>query len=107
MTPEAHDQALARTSHLPHLLAAALANSLPEEFKSLTATGFRDTTRVAAGDPDLWTAIFGQNCQPLLSALDELEVRLSEFRTALTSPKLDSLHDLLTHARRVRDDLGS
>jgi prephenate dehydrogenase len=107
MTPEAHDLALARTSHLPHLLAAALANSMPEEFRSLTATGFRDTTRVAAGDPELWTAIFAQNRQPLLSALDTLETKLSEFRTALNSPRSDELHNLLAHAKKVRDDLGS
>ena len=53
MEPEEHDRALALTSHLPHLLASALAGILPSELHELTATGFRDTTRVAAGDPDL------------------------------------------------------
>src|SRR5262245_19610456 len=54
MSPEEHDRALALTSHLPHLMAAALAGVLPPELHELTAGGFRDTTRVAAGEPSLW-----------------------------------------------------
>ena len=50
MSPEDHDRALALTSHLPHLIAASLAGILPENLRDLTATGFRDTTRVASGD---------------------------------------------------------
>ena len=72
MDPEEHDRALALTSHLPHLVAAALAGILPPELHELTATGFRDTTRVAAGDPALWTAIFAQNRAAVLEALDQL-----------------------------------
>src|SRR5262249_35465902 len=61
MSPEEHDRALALTSHLPHLSAAALAGILPPKWRELTATGFRDATRMAAGDPELWTAIFSEN----------------------------------------------
>src|SRR5262249_23047058 len=57
MSPEAHDRALAYTSHLPHLAASALAGILPPNVHELTATGFRDTTRIAAGDPASWTGI--------------------------------------------------
>src|SRR5206468_2944891 len=83
MSPEDHDRALALTSHLPHLLAAALAGVLPPELNDLTATGFRDTTRVAAGDPSLWTAIFAQNRAAMLDSLRLLAGRLEEFRAAL------------------------
>src|SRR5205814_1049890 len=78
-----HDRALAMTSHLPHLLASALAGVLPPELRELTATGFRDTTRVAAGDPSLWTGIFLQNRAALLDALGELKGQLIEFQKAL------------------------
>src|SRR5947199_13850 len=61
MSPEEHDRGLAITSHLPHLLASALAGILPAELVDLCAGGFRDTTRIAAGDPSLWTAIFAHN----------------------------------------------
>jgi prephenate dehydrogenase len=107
MTPEDHDRALAMTSHLPHLTAAALAGILPSELFDLTATGFRDTTRVAAGDPALWSAIFAQNRQPVLDALDRLSGRLQEFRRALENQDSETIHTLLTQAKKVRDALGS
>src|SRR3954469_22732378 len=53
MTPARHDTALAMTSHLPHLASVAMAAATPSEFLHLTATGWRDTTRVAGGDPNL------------------------------------------------------
>ena len=61
LSPPDHDVALAFASHLPHAVAAALALSLPPEHRPFAATGFRDTTRIAGGDPGLWTAIFLQN----------------------------------------------
>src|SRR5207247_5392338 len=82
MDPEEHDRALALTSHVPHLLAAALAGTLPPELADLTATGFRDTTRVAAGDPEIWTAIFAANRDAMLEALRPVCARLEDFRRA-------------------------
>jgi cyclohexadieny/prephenate dehydrogenase len=107
MTPEEHDQALALTSHLPHLLASALAGVLPPELHELTATGFRDTTRVAAGDPSIWNGIFVQNRRGVLEALRVYMSRLDKFRTALERGDEQALDDLLAQAKRVRDALGS
>lgn len=106
MTPEAHDRALAFTSHLPHLLAAALAGSLPTKFFDLAATGFRDTTRVAAGDPGLWTDIFVHNRRATLAALQELQRHLARYRGALERADADRLYKLLTQAKQNRDALG-
>jgi prephenate dehydrogenase len=107
MQPEEHDQALALTSHLPHLVAAALAAILPPELQDLTASGFRDTTRVAAGDPSLWTGVFAQNRLAVLDALKRLEDRLTRFRETLTARNWSALGDLLAQAKKVRDALGS
>ena len=107
MHPEDHDRALALTSHLPHLVAAALAGILPPELQPLTASGFRDTTRVAAGDPTLWTGVFAQNRLAVLDALDRLEVRLSQFREALIVQNWTAVGELLAGAKKVRDALGS
>jgi prephenate dehydrogenase len=107
MAPEDHDRALAVTSHLPHLLAAALASLLPAELQSLTATGFRDTTRIAAGDPGLWSAIFTHNRPALLSALARLQEQLGAFLRALDADDGAALHELLARAKEVRDALGS
>lgn len=105
MDPEEHDRALALTSHLPHLVAAALVGALTPDLVPLTATGFRDTTRVAAGDPNLWTGIFLQNREPLLSALNQLEVRFDLFRRALMASDRTALDQMLGQAKRLRDAL--
>ncbi|HLN29534.1 MAG TPA: prephenate dehydrogenase/arogenate dehydrogenase family protein [Gemmataceae bacterium] len=107
MSPEEHDAALAFTSHLPHLLASALAGILPAPLNDLTASGFRDTTRIAAGDPGLWTAIFSHNRAAVLDALAVLSGRLECLRDCLSTSDWATLHDLLLQAKKVRDALGS
>jgi prephenate dehydrogenase len=107
MTPEDHDRALALTSHLPHLVATALAGMLPEDWRELAATGFRDTTRVAAGDPEIWTPIFQQNRAAVRDALTQLEAKLQEMRGALTANEITRIDHYLTQGKRVRDALGS
>ncbi len=107
MNPEEHDQALAVTSHLPHLLAAALAGLLRPELQELTASGFRDTTRIAAGDPSLWTGIFAQNRLAVLDALERLQGQLNLFHKALRDSNWTALGELLAQAKKVRDALGS
>jgi prephenate dehydrogenase len=102
MTPEEHDQALAYTSHLPHLAAAALSILLPEEYKEVVATGFRDTTRIAASDPALWTAIFLENAAPLLKSLAGYERVLREFRDALRSNDTERLIGLWSQSAATR-----
>jgi cyclohexadieny/prephenate dehydrogenase len=107
LAPAKHDQALALTSHLPHLLASALAAILPEEWQELTANGFRDTTRIAAGDPALWTPIFCQNRLEIAAASIRLGERLVEFNKALLTADEATLTRLLAEGKKVRDDLGS
>ena len=107
MGPAEHDRALALTSHLPHLAASALAGLLTPDLHALTATGFRDPTRIASGDPAIWDGIFLQNRAALLEGLVHLQARLDEFRHALTTGDRDSIDALLAHAKKVRDALGS
>jgi prephenate dehydrogenase len=107
MSPDEHDSALAMTSHLPHLTASALAGVLPLALRDLTASGFRDSTRVAAGDPSLWTGIFLQNRAAMLVALESLQARLVLFRQAIAAGDRATLDTLLTQAKRMRDALGS
>jgi cyclohexadieny/prephenate dehydrogenase len=100
---EEHDRALALTSHLPHLAAAALAAVVPPELIRLTATGFRDTTRLASGDPALWAAIFLSNRAAVLAALEQLDGQLERFRQALTAADRERLEGLLREGKQVRD----
>jgi prephenate dehydrogenase len=107
MGPDEHDRALAMTSHLPHLMASALAGVLPTELRELAATGFRDTTRVAAGDPSLWTGIFMQNRAALVEALGTLQDQVLEFKKALSAGDEAAIDALLARGKRSRDALGS
>jgi len=107
MDPFAHDEALATTSHLPHAAASALAGVTPAAWLALTAGGFRDTTRIAAGDPDLWTAIFEANRDAVLSAVDAFTGKMTEFRTLLAAGDRAGVARWLAEGKRVRDALGS
>jgi prephenate dehydrogenase len=109
MSPARHDEALAMTSHLPHLVATALAAATPSEFLPLTASGWRDSTRIAAADPRIWEPIFVANRERLLDALDTLSQTLSGLREALEQGDNESLIATLEAAaqkRRDRDALG-
>jgi cyclohexadieny/prephenate dehydrogenase len=107
MDPAAHDRALAWTSHLPHLIAAGLARLLPAGLQGLTGSGFRDATRIAAGDPSLWTGILLQNRDALLESMQELRSGLGRWQAALEARDRPALETLLTEAKRVRDALGN
>ncbi|MCA9249294.1 MAG: prephenate dehydrogenase/arogenate dehydrogenase family protein [Planctomycetales bacterium] len=107
LTPAKHDEALAATSHLPHLAAAAIAASTPERYLQLVATGWADTTRIAAGDADLWRQIFFANRSHVLAAMDTFEGHWKAFRLAIELGDGDKLTTLLTEAKRIRDALGN
>jgi prephenate dehydrogenase len=83
MSPAEHDSALAMTSHLPHLMASALVAATPAELLGLTAGGWRDATRIAGGDPNLWLPIFASNRQAVLEALARFDLQLSAMREML------------------------
>jgi prephenate dehydrogenase len=105
LSPKEHDDALALTSHLPHLVAAALAGVLPPHWYELTATGFRDTTRLAASNPSLWTSIFRANPTAVLHGLDRFISQLQHFRDAIADDDRAALLTLLEQGKKVKDDL--
>ena len=107
MSPDAHDQAVAVTSHLPHLVASALAAATPVENLPLTGGGWQDSTRIAAGDAHLWQQILANNRVHTLNALTRFETLLSEFRQALERNDGPRIARLLAEGKRIRDALGS
>ena len=106
MEPEAHDRALALTSHLPHLVASALAGVLTPDLFSLTATGFRDTTRLAASNPALWTAILSANSAAVLQAIDRYSEQLAQYRAVLAANDRAGLEALLGLGKKNKEGLG-
>ena len=107
MTSEEHDQAIAITSHLPHVAAAALVLTLPEPCYRLIGTGMLDTTRVASGDPELWRQIMTQNRENVLKALERYGAKLAALHAALRDDNQDEINRFLTLAKKNRDALGS
>lgn len=103
MSPATHDRVLAATSHLPHLVAAALAAATDGTDLPLTASGWADTTRIASGDPELWSQIFTSNRENVLAALDRYRKTLDELQQALSDGGESRLIELLTAAKRRRD----
>ncbi|MFZ5597692.1 MAG: prephenate dehydrogenase/arogenate dehydrogenase family protein [Bacillota bacterium] len=107
MDPLDHDLAVAAVSHLPHLVAATLVNSLFDlpggENKSfLAAGGFRDTTRIAAGSPAMWRDIFITNRQSVLDAIQSFKKRLDEFEGAILQNDPQKIYDLLLRAKTLK-----
>ena len=107
LSPEIHDLLIGAASHLPHLIASLLTNTVAnvetEHHKALdfTATGFRDSTRIAAGSPDLWTGIFTQNRDVLLSLIDNIVDNLSEFKTLLQADNRVEIERVLLEAQVI------
>jgi prephenate dehydrogenase len=108
MTPLLHDELVARSSHLPHSIAAALASYVlkpehPKEQPQLCATGFRDTTRVASGSPEMWRDIALANRVPLSQALAELTEQLQQLQRAVAAGDAAAIEKFFTTAKQRRD----
>ncbi|WP_067440127.1 prephenate dehydrogenase [Nocardioides jensenii] len=99
LTPEEHDAAVARTSHLPHLMASLVAGRLahaPEGHLAMSGQGVRDVTRIAASDPRLWQQIISANSTAVLALIEEVQGRLGAFRDAIESGERVALGELLS-----------
>jgi prephenate dehydrogenase len=108
LSPEAHDDLVSRSSHLPHLVAAQLVNLVlsplhPKEQALLCANGFRDTTRIASGSPEMWRDIALANRKNLLQALDCFASSLRDFRRVLGQGDGKKIMRFLQTAKQRRD----
>ena len=107
MSAAAHDRTFALTSHLPHLLAYSLVDSLAgdpaqHDIFRFAASGFRDFTRIAASDPIMWRDIFFSNKTNILAALDEFSAGLTTLRTALVAQDHETMLGILTRSQVAR-----
>jgi prephenate dehydrogenase len=107
MTPDEHDAAVASISHAPHLVAAALAATSPRQHLRLIGGGWRDTTRIAAGDPELWRQIFLDNREQLLRSLANFSAVIDQYQQALQRGDSAALLKLLELGKKIRDAVGN
>lgn len=107
MSPENHDAAFAAVSHLPHLLAFAYFSSIAKqpagrEFLSLAGPGFRDFTRIAAGDPEMWRDVLMANREEILKQSLRFRHTLDALEHVMKQGNGDALEDLIRSASEMR-----
>jgi len=107
LSPGEHDAVVGRTSHVPHVAAAAVAAMLEAGDRPFVGAGLKDTTRIASGSPALWTAILTANKTAVLSGVERMRAQLDAVAAALDANDESFLQQWLTNAKRVRDALGS
>ncbi len=107
MSAEAHDLALAFTSHLPFLLASSLARSTPHEYASLIGPGFRSTSRLAGTPAHMMMGILRSNRENTLKAIQSFRASLDETEAALCNEDYTMLDELLHHSRSNHQSLIS
>ena len=106
-TMENHDQMIAFTSQLPHLLACAYVLSPRcREHRGFSAGSYRDVSRVARINADMWTELFFDNQEALIRETDALMDHLQQLRNALAENDRDTVHSLLEQGRRIKEELG-
>lgn len=112
MTVEQHDDVLAATSHLPHLLAYTLVDALAssdasEDIFRCAAGGFRDFTRIASSDPVMWRDIAIANKSALLNSIDLFSDHLARLRSAVQDENADELYNTFERAKQARDTFAA
>ncbi len=109
LAPEQHDVLVSRSSHLPHVVAAALTNLVlapaSSEFQSaLCANGFRDTTRIGSGSPEMWRDIALANRKNLSRSVDAFISELQKFQRVLKNNDAKAISKFLETAKARRDN---
>ncbi|MCZ8250866.1 MAG: prephenate dehydrogenase/arogenate dehydrogenase family protein [Hylemonella sp.] len=107
MTPESHDAAFAAVSHLPHLIAFALMNSIAgqgqgKDFLALAGPGFRDFTRIAASDPQMWRDVLISNREELLTQSKHFQRNLQALELMISNGNAEALEELIAQASDTR-----
>jgi len=112
LSPEEHDVMVSRSSHLPHVIAGALVRTVlqdgtaPQQ-KLLCATGFKDTTRIASGSPEMWRDIALANSKNLNAALGAFVKELQLIRNAIAHGDSRTIEQFFTQAKALRDEWHS
>jgi prephenate dehydrogenase len=108
LASDVHDDLVSRSSHLPHVVAAGLVNCIlspthPKEQEMLCANGFRDTTRIASGSPEMWRDIALANRKYLARALGVFIEDLQEFKLAIEAEDRKAIEEFFERAKQRRD----
>jgi prephenate dehydrogenase len=109
MEPEEHDRIYAAVSHLPHLLAFELMNTVADidgSYLAFSGQGFRDATRIASSHPELWRDICIKNRENLIAYIEVFKANLDRVTDYLKNEDSESLLRDLQRARTLRENIG-
>ena len=107
LSPVEHDKVLSYISHLPHVVAYALINGVPNDYLQYAAQGLKDTTRVAGSSPHMWNDICLMNSKNIVQALDELVKSLSVLRKTILAKDEQNLVESFKKAKAKRDSIDT
>lgn len=113
VSPYQHDYIVASISHVPHIVASALCNSVcimdtpQKHMKFLAAGGFKDITRIASSSPDMWGSICFENKHEILNALENLENVIADVRKSIQNDDKEAVKEYFDHARMYRDSFSA
>lgn len=106
-TPEHHDEMIAFTSQIAHVLACSYVLSpLAPYHAGYSAGSYRDVSRVARINADMWTELFIANGEPLVREIDDLVSNLMKFKYAIVNSDEKKLHDLMEKGNRIKEEIG-
>ena len=106
-TPEHHDEMIAFTSQIAHVLACSYVLSpLAPSHAGYSAGSYRDVSRVARINADMWTELFIDNKEPLVREIDDLVSNLMKFKYSIVNGDEQSLHDLMEKGNRIKEEIG-
>lgn len=103
MSPAEHDECLGYISHLPHVMAFALAKTIPDQYLSQATQSLRDTTRIAGSDPKMWNDICVSNTKNILKSLDDYVRVLCVLRKAIVDGDQQTLLETFSQAKAARE----
>ena len=106
MSAKEHDRIVANISHLPHLVAYALCDTIPQKDLIFSGTGLRDTTRIAKSSPEMWRDIFMQNQTALLKAIEAFQEKIKALKNDIKKGARDVILEKLSRAERRRRGIG-
>ncbi len=105
MTAEEHDEILAFVSHMPHLVAYSMIESIPDQFMAYAPRGLKDTTRIAGSDPELWKDVCLTNSRYVIKSIDSIVKSLSLIRKSIIDRDDKTLVDHFTKSKAKRESL--
>ncbi|MDE6471228.1 MAG: prephenate dehydrogenase [Eubacterium sp.] len=106
-TPEHHDEMIAFTSQIAHVLACSYVLSpLAPYHAGYSAGSYRDVSRVARINADMWTELFIDNKEPLVREIDDLVSNLMKFKYNIINGDSQALHDLMEKGNRIKEEIG-